>query len=147
MKPWLVLVWIFLLVLVTPLFGTKIIEWQHTLAAAQAQADLGTLSTAELSEFAFNGAYVGSIGELTESDSGEKPLYVPTKGMMHALATNSEGTEYVAVARSSDGTYYATISTSEQIGSATTLEGALTAAGATSEWATENGITLPTKVS
>ncbi len=147
MKPWLVLVWIFLLIPATLLGGTKITEWQQTLATAQAQADLGTLRTAELSAFVFNGAYAGSIGALTEPNSGEKSLYVPTKGMLHALATNSEGTTYVAVAKSSDGTYYATISTSEQIGSASTLEGALTAAGATSAWATENGISLPTKVS
>lgn len=148
MNPWLILGGTLLMAVLSVQGGTQVAGFQAGGQRANAQADLGNLRTAQEGAYALNGAYASTIAGLSLSTGlGVNTLYVPSGGVLHALATNTAATQYVAVAKAADGTYYATVSTSATIGSGATLAAALTDAGATAAWATANGITLPTAVS
>lgn len=147
MNPWLILGGTLLMAVLSVQGGTTVSGFQSGGQDTNAKADISNLRLAEEGQYALNGSYATTVGALNSTNGGVSTMYMPSAGVLHALAVNSGGTAYVVVAQSSSGKYFAAISSSSAIGSGDTLAAALTAAGATSAWATANGVTLPTAVS
>lgn len=111
-----------------------------------AKGDLSNIAIAQEMSQALNGKYVGTIAALASSANGVTTGFVQSGGVKNALAANSAGTAYVAVTQSASGTFFARINGSTSVGQGDTIGAAMTAAGATSAWATAQGVTLPTAV-
>lgn len=116
--------------------GTTVSGFQSGGQDTNAKADLGSLRTAQSAAFTISGQFATTEAALSTSSGAVATKYVPSAGVGHALAANSAGTAYVAVAQSASGKYFAMINSSATIGEGNTLAAALTAAGATSAWAT-----------
>ena len=111
------------------------------------QSDLSSFSVAQSGYSAMNSVYAPSVAALSGSQNGISTMFQPTSGVLKAYAVNAAGTSYVFVEQSASGKYFAKTNTQSGFGSGATLAAALTAAGATSAWATANNVTLPTAVS